>query len=181
MLPIRENHPLKQLFAGLVEHAFHTELGICDPAVADYVSDLLIEFVHVDNIAAAVDVGGRPISEVAEIVGHWEAADELPVRLRNRRVHQRLGDYTLFWTGVFPEGVRRSRGPTWRDRMSEFVVLGKRSYAIASELTRPDEEPPAVLLRRMSDGFETCVHGLGIVRRDLGEQAAASDAHDLIY
>ena len=180
MLPIRDDHPLKLLFTGLVEHAFQAELGICDPALSDYVADLLIEFVHVDQPLIAKGTEGQPVSELAEILRQLEAGADEPQRVRDRRVHQRIGDFTLFWAGVFPEGVRRSPGPAWRDRISEYVVCGKRSYAIASELTQPAEDPPADLLKRLSDDFEFCVHGLGIVRRELGEQQTAGDG-DLIY
>jgi hypothetical protein len=141
MLPIRESHPLKHLFAGLVEHAFQAELGICDPALADYLADLLIEFVRMDEMNIARDAAGRPIAEVTELLGRTPLTGDLPVHQRDRFVHRRLGDYTLFWTGVFPEGVRRGAGPTWRDTVVDYVTCGKRSYAIASELTPMTSNP----------------------------------------
>lgn len=180
MLPIRPNHPLKQLFSGLVEHAFQTELGICDPAVADYVSDLLIEFVRMDELSIARDAAGRPVAEVAELISRFAVTDELSPFARDRIIHRRLGDYTLFWTGIYPEGVRRGAGPTWRDTVADYMHFGKRSYAIASELTRENEEPPPRLLRRLSEEFESCVHGLGLVRQEL-HTAAPPDGPDIIY
>ena len=180
MQPIRGDHPLKQLFSGLVEHAFQTEVGICDPAVADYVSDLLVAFVHVDEMTIARDAAGRPVGEIAGMIGRWELAGDLPLEVRDRFVHRRIGDYTLFWTGVYPEGVQRCAGASWRDQMVDYISFGKRSYAIASELTPPDDEPPPRLFRRLSEGFESCVHGLGIVRRDLNSDGVLED-RDLIY
>jgi hypothetical protein len=180
MLPIRENHPLKQLFAGLVEHAFQTEIGICDPAVADYVADLLIEFVRMDEMSIARDAAGRPVAEVADIIGRWELAADVSPLARDRFVHRRVGDYTLFWTGIYPEGVRRHSGPSWRDTVADYVIMGKRSYAIASELTPADELPPPRLLRRLSEEFETCVHGLGLVRQELGT-TGQTEGPEIIY
>ncbi|HRX84091.1 MAG TPA: hypothetical protein P5572_03645 [Phycisphaerae bacterium] len=180
MLPIRKDHPLKHLFAGLVEHAFQTELGICDPAVADYLSDLLIEFVRMDEMSIARDVAGRPVAEVADLIGQCELTGGLSPLARDRFVHRRLGDYTLFWTGIYPEGVKRVAGPSWRDTVAEYVNFGKRSYAIASELTPLDELPPPRLLRRLSEEFESCVHGLGLVRQELGTPGP-NDGPEIIY
>ncbi|MCB9850600.1 MAG: hypothetical protein H6817_07830 [Phycisphaerales bacterium] len=178
MLPIRNDHPLKQLFAGLVEHSFQAELGICDPALADYLADLLIDFVRMDEMSIARDAAGRPVAEIADLIGKCELNGDVSPIARDRFVHRRLGDYTLFWTGIFPEGVRRHKGATWRDAVEDYVVCGKRSYAIASELTPVDEEPPPRLFRRLSEDFESCVHGLGIVRRELG---TAGDGPDIVY
>jgi hypothetical protein len=179
MLPLRKDHPLKQLFAGLVEHAFHTEIGICDPAVADYISELLIDFVRMDEMSIARDAAGRPVAEVADLIGRCEIAGTLSPLARDRYVHRRLGDYTLFWTGVYPEGVKRVVGPSWRDTVADYVNFGKRSYAIASELTPVDELPPPRLLRRLSEDFESCVHGLGLVRQELTSKPG--DGPEIIY
>ena len=179
-MPIRTNHPLKQLFAGLVEHSFQAELGICDPALADYLADLLIDFVRMDEMNIARDAAGRPVAEIAELIGQCEIASDMTPLARDRFVHRRVGDYTLFWTGVFPEGVRRTTGASWRDAMHDYVACGKRSYAIASELTPVDEIPPPRLLRRLSEDFESCVHGLGLVRRELGS-AGTGDGPDIVY
>ena len=179
-MPIRDNHPLRQLFGGLVEHAFQRELGICDPALADYLSDLLVQFVHIDEMTIARDAAGRPLGEIAELIGRHEVAEDAPLDVRSRFVHRRIGDYALFWTGVYPEGVRRTCGGTWRDLMIDYVSFGKRSYAIASELTPPEAAPPAGLLRRLSEHFEFCVHGLGIVRAGL-DSPGLGEQGDLIY
>lgn len=181
MLPIRDDHPLKRLFTGLVEHAFQTELGICDPALADYVSDLLVDFVRLDQMILARDAAGKPVSEIAEMIATCEANSSVANATQDPYIHRRIGDYALFWTGIYPEGVRRLNTATWRDRMADYVTFGKRSYAIASELTPPDVDPPSQLLRRLSEDFETCACGLGIVRHSLDNQRADGEGKDLIY
>ena len=52
MESIRKNHPLRRLFAGLVEHTFCTEVGMCDPTLSVYLADLLVSFTHVDRLNA---------------------------------------------------------------------------------------------------------------------------------
>jgi hypothetical protein len=50
------------------------------------------------------------------------------------------------------------------DRLHEYLVRGRRSYGIASELTDGSADPPADVLRMLSEEFESCVHGLRRVR-----------------
>lgn len=179
MQPIPQSHPLKQLFAGLVEHAFGAELGVCDPAVTDYVSDLLIDFVHMDNLAACREAVATPSQDLAATFSRWEGLEDMPGRQRERLIHRRIGDYTLFWAGIFPESVRRTYSIVGADQLQDYVNFGKRSYAVASELTPPGEVPPSILLRRLSEEFECCVHGLAIVRQELNRPGTG--AGDLIY
>ena len=181
MQPVPESHPLKQLFCGLVEHAFQARLGVCDPALTDYVSDLLLDFVHVDNLATWRDAVATPIDDLPDMFVHWDAVEDMPGRERKRLIHRRIGDYTLFWAGVFPESVQRGQGIVGGDQLRDYVNFGKRSYAVASELTPPGKQPPSVLLRRLSDEFECCMHGLGIVRQELDRPGPAGGSGDLIY
>ncbi len=161
---IPPDHPLRRLFAGLVEHAFYTEIGMCDPWLTKYLSDLLADFVHVDRIYALRDAGGRRIEEVAEMVTEAAFGSGVGPALRRRLIHKHVGDFTLFWTGVYPEGLKRIRSAHRKDNLIDYLQ-GKRSYAIASQLTAPDDRPPAKLLRRLSENFEFCVYGLGLVRK----------------
>ena len=65
MQVIREDHPLKRLFSGLIEQAFNTDLGICSPELTDYLSNLLVSFVHVDRLQAIRDAEGRRLPNCA--------------------------------------------------------------------------------------------------------------------
>jgi len=179
MQPVPQSHPLKQLFAGLVEHAFGAELGVCDPAMTDYMSDLLIDFVHMDTIAACSELVATPSQDLAKMFSRWDGMEDMPGRQRKRLIHRRIGDYTLFWAGIFPEAVRRTYSIVGADQLQDYVNFGKRSYAVASELTPPGEQPPSILLRRLSEEFECCVHGLAIVRHELDRPAGGGG--DLIY
>ena len=50
----------------------------------------------------------------------------------------------------------------------DYVAAGKESYAIVAAFNLFEYESEAPLFRRLSAGFEQCVHGLNLVRRDLG-------------
>ena len=75
----------------------------------------------------------------------------------------------MFWAGVYPEALRRLKGPQSKDRFVNYCAQGKRSYYIASTITVEDkgqEEAPKDVLERLSDQFEICMLCLAEVRRE---------------
>lgn len=157
-----EQHPLRRLFAGLVEQVFFVDLGLCDPRMTDYLSGLLVEFVHVDHIYRLRDVDGQVIREVSRMEAEAHLGEAVEDKTRASIINRYIGDFTLFWAGVYPESLRPRLAGV--DRLSEFVLQGKRSYGIAGELSHEHADPPPALLRRLSEEFEVCVHGLQLVR-----------------
>ncbi len=160
---LQPGHPLRRLFAGLVEQVFEVDLGICSPTLTDYLADLLSDFVHIDRIYRLRTVSNETISDISRMEADATLGPGVNETRRRRQVNRYIGDFTLFWTGVYPENLhpRRQSGA---DRLREYLLQGKRSYGIAGELTAPDEEPPADILVRLSDQFEYCAHGLHLVR-----------------
>ena len=98
------DHPLRRLFAGLTEQTFVETLGIGDPHLVDYLSTLLSRFIHVQAIYRLSNAQGRRLEEVADMMLE---AESLPPEGRTRReIYRHIGDFTLFWTGVYPEALR---------------------------------------------------------------------------
>ena len=169
---IERDHPLRRLFQGLVDQVFTCELGLCNPRLTDYLGDLLADFVHVDRIHRLHGVDGEVIREVSRMEADARLGETADDCIRRRLINRYIGDYTLFWAGVYPEALRPRRAVV--DRLREYVLQGKRSYGTASELSEPQTPPPAELLRELSAEFEACVHGLQRVRegwRQLGGSA----------
>src|SRR6267378_141596 len=124
------DHPLRRHFAGLTEQTFLQTLGVADPSLTDYLSVLLSRFVHFDSIYRLCDIQGRRFDEVTEMVIE---AEKLPPEGRTRReVHRHIGDFALFWTGVYPEMLGRLRSALRKDFFVDYCAQGKRSYYIAS-------------------------------------------------
>ncbi|MFQ5429911.1 MAG: hypothetical protein ACE5E1_06335 [Phycisphaerae bacterium] len=169
MAPVPPDHPLHRWFAALVETSFQESVGISTPAVLDYLTGLLTEFIHMERINLLRDGSGRRVEEVAEMLCEAELAAAAEAEVRRREYHRHIGDFTLFWTGVYPENLRRMRRRQSRDKLLDYFDQGKRSYAIASRLSSEETEPPAFVLRTLSDQFEYCVYGLGLVRRQWEE------------
>lgn len=158
-----KEHPLRRLFDGLVEQTFMAELGICDPRLTDYLGELLSDFVHTDRIFRLRSVDGQSIVDVSRMEADACLSPDAAPGTRALLLNRYIGDFTLFWSGVYPESLRpRHSGG---DRLGEFLLRGKRSYDIASSLCDDGSDPPADLLRRLSREFEHCVHGLRIVRQ----------------
>jgi hypothetical protein len=175
MMPIPKSHPLRRWLAGLVENTFHAEVGLCEPAVLDYIAELLTEFIHVERINLVGDGSHRSVEDLAELLAQAEAKISM-CEGRRRELYRHIGDYTLFWTGVYPENLRRMHRRHTKDDLLDYFEQGKRSYAIASELSSDAALPPAPVLRSLSDQFEYCVYGLGLVRRNWEKSSSSDDA-----
>ena len=160
------DHPLRRLFAGLTEQTFITTLGVADPALTDYLSSLLSRFIHLDALYRLRNACGKRLEEVAEMLIEAEALPEGPTR---REVHRHIGDFALFWTGVYPEALNRVRSPRCKDHFVDYTVQGKRGYLMTSRLDEGERPDEAGLFRRLSEQFEVCAIGLREVRREWEE------------
>ena len=164
MWSLKPDHPLRRLFAGLTEHTFIDTLGLGDPPLVDYLSELLSRFIHMDDIFRLKSAGGKRLEEVVEMVIEAEA---LPAQGRTRReFHRHVGDFTLFWTGVYPEALQRLKSVLSKDHFIDYCEQGKRSYYIASTFEEDPYQAEAPVLRRLSQEFEICAYGLTQVRHE---------------
>lgn len=153
---------IQRYFAGLAENTFQSQLGVVDPPLIDYLSDLLLRFVRSDAVHRLRGVTGRPLMSVVEMTA--EATERMGSAKRD--IHRHIGDFTLFWAGVFPEALRRRENDS-DHQFESFCSHGKRSYLIASTIvTDEEEQPPAEVLARLGESFELCAYGLREVRRE---------------
>jgi len=106
---IASRESLQRTFAGLVEQVFMADVGICQPQVTEYVSRILTDFVHIDEIFRMRGVDGQTIREVSRVEAEAYLGPEIQGTQRTRLINRYIGDFTLFWTGVYPESLRRPR------------------------------------------------------------------------
>lgn len=158
----RSEIPLDRFFAGLAEYTFQTRLGVADPPLIEYISSLLTRFVHCDAIYRIRNHAGRRLEEVAEML--LEAQDR--VGDSKREIHRHIGDFTLFWTGLFPEALRRQQKKACLDGFLDYCAQGKRAYLIASTLRTEENAEESQVLARLSYEFEMCAYGLNELRRE---------------
>jgi hypothetical protein len=163
-------HPLRRMFAGLAEHAFLSHLGVADPPLIDYLSALLSRFVHFDAVYRLRGDDGRPLTEVVDMVLE---AEHLPPGRTRREYYRHIGDFALFWTGLFPEAVERLRSRACKDALVSYTAQGKRGYLLTSRMEEEQHhDAEADLFRRLSEQFEVCAIGLREVRREWEELAS---------
>jgi hypothetical protein len=164
---ISPEHPIRELFHGFVARALNVQLGLGEPELTRYLGDILVDFTHRDALFRIRDARGKPIEEVAEMLLEGDVALNATSFEREREVHKHIGDFTLFWTGVYPEMLRYFRASMRRDHLIDFVEQGRKSYQIASTFEYGPYAEEAPVLRQLSDRFETCMYGLHLVRKEM--------------
>jgi hypothetical protein len=168
---IPENHPLQQLFLELVSNHFSQEVGLRDPALSGYVASILTEFCEVEQLYRIRNAAGRALDDVGEILLEADPVfGPAPSFDRERQVRKHIGDYTLFFTGMFPESINRFRLRRQRlEGFIDFIKAGKESYYIVSKFDQFEYARVAPLFGKLSARFEECVFGLNQVKNELAE------------
>src|SRR6202042_3180951 len=169
---IPESHPLRQLFQELVGRHYAEEIGIRDPQVVAYVSHLLTEFCEADQLFKIHDVADRPLNDVGEMMLESDPIyGPAPSFDRERQVRKHIGDYALFFSGMFPQSLNHHRlRKTRMEQLIDFVKAGKESYYIVSKFEHFEYAKVAPLFRKMSQEFEKLVYGLNQVKNELEER-----------
>ena len=57
---------LRRMFCAYIEQTFQVELGIADPPLTDYLTDMLLRFVHSDVIYRVRNIRGRRLEQVGD-------------------------------------------------------------------------------------------------------------------
>ncbi len=183
--PIPEDHALHRLFGTLTEKSLVEKLGWPDHHVTEYLSNLLVEFTHTDNLYRIRNQDGKRVETVVELLFESEVLLEAQSMERESEVHRHIGDFTLFMAGLFPEYLRRLKtaGLIYhKDFLVDYVKTGKRSYRIVAQCPEGAARTETPLFRKLSENFELCVTGLGFVRSDLDrlQDPAFRQAKDIL-
>lgn len=167
---IPENHPLRLYFLILAEKSFHQTLNWSDSLVTEYISNLLLYFTRTDCLYAIRSSQGKRIDNVAEMLMEGDILLRARTIEREWEVHRHIGDYTLFMSGLFPEYLKRLKSEksiAHPDFLIDYVRVGKRSYRRAAEFNYGRFKESTLLYRKLSENFEICIAGLGLIREEL--------------
>lgn len=151
---IPENHPLRALFQQLTERGMG-QLNLRDPETIRYITNLLTEFVQIDNMYRIRDEAGRHGQCLFDTL--TQASNEMSPSMR-RDYYKHLGDLTLFNLGLFPESLTYGHRTVSPDYYAE---TGRRSYTIVAQM---DSSSGTRVYRKLSEQFEQCVVGLNWVK-----------------
>jgi hypothetical protein len=168
---IPESSPLQRFFQEVVERNYG-EVGVRSSEVHAYVANLLAEFCEVETLYKIKSADGRALSDLGEMLLESDPVYGPAASFdRERQVRKHIGDYSLFFTGMFPEGLNHYR--LRRQRMEglvDFVKAGKESYYIVSKFEHFEYAKVAPLFRNMAQEFERLVYGLNQVKNELEER-----------
>ncbi|PQO26959.1 hypothetical protein C5Y96_19475 [Blastopirellula marina] len=168
---------MHRFFAGITEQTFQAKLGVPDTDLIDYLTGLLTRFIHSEMVFKVRSLTGKPLTEVADMLVEAEAR----IGQAKQSVHQHVGDFLLFWSGVYPESLARMQKADRKDHLLNYWGVGKMAYAKASELSAEEHsDQEAELLHKLSHEFELCAYGLGEVRREWERRDQEGDSRQII-
>jgi hypothetical protein len=168
---VPESHPLQELFSELIHLHFDHDIGLRDSEVQDYIVNTLTEFCQCEQVFKIRNAGGRPLSDVGEMLLEADPVyGPAPSFDRERQVRKHIGDYILFFSGLFPESINHFRLRRQRlENFVDFMKAGKESYYIVSKFDQFEYARLAPLFAKLAREFESCVYCLNLVKGDLDE------------
>ncbi|MCL5107813.1 MAG: hypothetical protein M1401_02850 [Chloroflexi bacterium] len=138
-----------------------------DPAVVDYLAEMLTSFVRTESATVYYRSGRRyrrrtysdmDVDDMIALAGAAAAEFRYPY-------YKRIGDICLFITGVFPEHVPAAYAPAvttpqagwWRRRqrrgLEEYELEAKRFYKLAAVTPTAGEQGVNVTLLKLAQNF----------------------------
>jgi len=159
-------HPLELLFRDLTDRSF-TRIGLKEPEIPRYVSHLLLDFTEMEHLYRIRDARGRKLEDVGELLLEGDVRHRARSFERERTVRKHIGDFTLFFAGMFPEHIHNRRH-WWRlDRNVDWIEAGRESYRVVSTFDVGEHAGEAPLFRKLAEHFDFMVVGINLVREEL--------------
>ena len=162
---------LQDFFNPLVTETFASTIALRDAGLTNYISEMLANFCQSEELYKIRNAAGRSLSDVGEMLLESDPIfGSAPSFDRERAVRKHIGDYTLFFAGMFPDSLNSTRLRRQRlDSLIDFIKAGKESYYIVSKFEHFEYTNVAPLFASLSKHFEQCVYGLNQVKNDLQE------------
>ncbi len=152
---IPADHPIRALFRKLTERGM-SQLNLHDRDTIQYITDLLTEFVQMENMYRIKNKSGDRGEYLFDML--TQAGSEMSPSLR-REYYKHIGDLMLFNLGLFPEHLlygHRTVSPEY------YAETGRRSYTIVAQME--SQSRGTIVYRKLSEQFEQCVVGLNWVK-----------------
>ena len=143
---IPARHPLRQLFSALTEKTFTEQLGWPDLNVTTYVTNLLVDFTHTDQLFKVKNQQGEQVDTVVDLLFESEVLLEAQSLDRERAVHQYAKDLRTRRSIIFNFTDERGRIPAKSVNRNCVPCILKRSLSIIA----------AFPSRRAARGVHSC-------------------------
>ena len=149
---------VRQFFNGVVENVFYSDLGVCNPEPVEYFSELLSSYVHVDDLF--------PFGENRKVVSIDRLFERATSKESKRQLCRYIGDFTIFWTGLYPENIKNLASTGLGFSKRDFANRGQEFYLRAARLSTDKQKPPHHLLKNISNHYDDYMQGLSLCRQE---------------
>ena len=167
---VPQEHMLRSLFHELVGDCYSQGAGVDDAEISTYVADLLTDFTENERIYSLRDEVGRPLRDLDAMLLAADPVNGTAASFDAERfARKQIGDYALFFAGMYPEAIGVSTRPISFERL---VETGRDSYSIVAAFNLFEYAREAPLFERLSEKVETCIFGLNLVRKELDRRRA---------
>lgn len=162
---IDPHSPIRSFFSEALHRSLHRELGLPETQDVDaYIVEMMVKFMHWDSVFAVRDATGKPVETVAAMLMEGDVRVNADSFAREREVHRHIGDFLLFWSGMFPEFLKHLKRPGSPDMVLDVTEQARFSYHVVSTFEYPPYDGEAPMFRKLSADFEAYQEGLRRVR-----------------
>ena len=127
---VPQEHMLRSLFHELVGDCYSQGAGVDDAEISTYVADLLTDFTENERIYSLRDEIGRPLRDLDAMLLAADPVNGTAASFdAERSARKQIGDYALFFAGMYPEAIGVSSKPISFERL---VETGRDSYSIVA-------------------------------------------------
>lgn len=163
--PISESHPLRAMMLRLVRECVRASVGSADESAEKYIASLVTLFAHTD--ASVLRQRDREVEDLVQMLAAGDIRLAAESFEDERRAHKHIGDYLLFWEGVYPEHLRRMRQQGRAAGLVNPVAQGSESYYVVSTFRFGKYAREADLFERLSKGFVDYLRALRSLRQKI--------------
>ena len=157
----RQSGSIRDFFLEVIHESVTEKIGLKDrEAEENYLSDLLVNFMHDDRIYAIRDANGDKIKSIPLMLAEGDIRLNADSFAREREVHRHIGDFILFWSGMYPSFLEQHSDQVKIDLQQQ----ASDSYFQVSTFDHGDYAAEAPLFRHLSEEFEAYRISLNIVR-----------------
>jgi hypothetical protein len=170
---ISGDHAIRRFFAEALHDSLRSAVMLPHDDVEEYLCQMMVDFLHRDAIFGLQDEFGMSLDAVSDMLAEGDVTMKANSFEREREVHKHIGDFLLFWSGVFPEFLRGLKATENQDALLDPIRQGKISYYVASTFDYGDYAREAPVLRKLSTDFEAYIYGLSVMRSEFLDQGAS--------
>ena len=145
---------LSQFFRPLVERSLVEDLGWPDFAMTDYLTQLLVDFSHVDRVYAMKQ-------SLDSFEGFFDSSllNEARIPESEEEFYRHVGDVVLFTMGWFPDTlcqVPHDEGFPHEEILAQYMTIGREAYNRVGQIRAVYAPDEAEVFEKLAENFLLC-------------------------